>query len=349
MELIVKITDHCDFGCTFCSSPLLSDDRKNVLDIQYIFDFLKRYPHTKTIIVNGGDPLMVPVSYYWEIINHLEENNYDACISFTTNLWNFYKNPDKWRDLFRHPRMYIATSFQYGDKRRLKNGQVYTESMFIDVAKKFREYVGYYPDFIAVIDEENVHKAVDTVRLARHLGVDCKVNYANASGDQKSSFPLSKIYDTYIQIWKAGLADWEFNTRQMANRLKGASTSCPLTRSCDEGIRVLQPDGKYYSCGSFGDDHSHAIDFDSEVKQGNFHTPLQDDKNLAFLKTECLSCPMFEICNGCRKHIKDLKAESRVEEHCVKMKTLADDIIAINDTSDIQIYNRPEPTRLTHD
>ena len=39
---------------------------------------------------------------------------------------------------------------------------------------------------------------------------------------------------------------------------------------------------------------------------------------------------MFNICNGCRKTIKDLKEADVVESHCVRMKKLASKIIEIN-------------------
>jgi hypothetical protein len=39
---------------------------------------------------------------------------------------------------------------------------------------------------------------------------------------------------------------------------------------------------------------------------------------------------MFDICNGCKKTIKDLKDHDMVETHCKKMKTLAIDIIEAN-------------------
>jgi hypothetical protein len=39
---------------------------------------------------------------------------------------------------------------------------------------------------------------------------------------------------------------------------------------------------------------------------------------------------MFEICNGCKKTISDLKSYNLVERHCQKMKTLAPQIIEAN-------------------
>ena len=56
MELIIKPTELCNFKCTFCSSPNISDEHTKILDLKYVEDFLKRFPATNTIIVNGGDP-----------------------------------------------------------------------------------------------------------------------------------------------------------------------------------------------------------------------------------------------------------------------------------------------------
>ena len=82
-----------------------------------------------------------------------------------------------------------------------------------------------------------------------------------ASGDQKNPYLLSKIYEIYVEIYRQGLASWEFNTKQMMTRLSKGNTSCPQSRGCDEGIRALNPGGDYYSCGSFGDDQYQSINF----------------------------------------------------------------------------------------
>ena len=71
------------------------------------------------------------------------------------------------------------------------------------------------------------------------------------------------------------------------------------------------------------------IDFDYEMN-GGFSTPLATDLNLMSLKNACYTCPMFEICNGCKKTIKDLKQHKMVEEHCYNMKLIAPAILAAN-------------------
>ena len=329
MDLIIKPTELCNFKCTFCSSTKIAEHKKDVLDHDYIFKFLKRFPDTKTIIVNGGDPLMMEPDYYWKIIDHLEEHNYGATLSLTTNLWPFYKKPEKWKDLFNHPRTGIATSFQYGGGRLKGDYSEFTEEDFWKCSNAMLEHCGYRPDFIAVIVPENAHTVIKTVELAKKMGVVAKVNYAMASGDQEKPFLKADIYKSYVEIYNAGLMEWEYNTKQMAVRLRREQTTCPLSRSCDSGIRAFNPGGDYYSCGAFGDDKDKPIDFDKEMR-GEFFLPLSSDMHLSMMKQSCLTCPMFQICNGCRKTIKDYKEHGLVEQHCKTMKSVAPDIIKIN-------------------
>lgn len=327
IDLIIKSTQRCDFSCTFCSSPDIakSNSPKDDLELSKIERFLDRFPQTKTIIVNGGDPLMMKPEYYFAILKMLEDRNMDECVmSFTTNLWNYYNFPDKWRPLFRHPQVQICTSFHYGDSRQIKPGEVYTEEIFLKVMNQFKDDFGYYPHFISVITEENKHLAINNVRLAKWLGIECKMNYAMASGRESKPFPIGEMYKIYMDIYEEGLSDYEYSTKQMLARLKGSqTTTCPQNRKCDQGIRNLQPKSEsgyeYNSCGSLGDDQLYPIDFEREMN-GEFFTPLQDEYNLQYQKEECLSCPNFQICNGCYKTVHDLKEHNLVEHSCKFMK-----------------------------
>jgi len=326
MELIIKPTEKCNFKCTFCSSTSIADDIKDALGLKYIYRFLERFPDTNTIIVNGGDPLMMKPSYYENLLNYLDEKDLPATISFTTNLWPFYQKPEKWIDIFTHPRMGITTSFHYGNTRLKGDYSVFTEEDFWAVSDKMLELVGYRPEFISVITEENEDTALDNVRLAKEMDVECKLNYAMASGIQSKPYQLSKIYSKYLEVFEAGLTKWEFNTKQMINRLRHDNLICPQNRNCDSGIRALQPSGDYYSCGAFGDDKLYPIDFEKEMR-GDFFLPLQKDIDIQTMHGECYTCPMFQICNGCRKTVKDTKTHNMVEQHCSLMKQLAPRII----------------------
>lgn len=340
MDLIIKPTERCNFKCTFCSSTNITEDKSLELDLNYIYQFLKRFPETNTIIVNGGDPLMMDPQYYWDLIKHLDEIGSHSTISFTSNLWPFYKNPNKWKDLFNHPRMGVTTSFQYGGGRLKGDLSEFTEEDFWKCSDAMLEHCDYRPDFISVITEENEHQAIKNVELAKRMDVECKLNYAMSSGppvkfkgiimgQQGKPYLLANIYEIYVEIWKKGLHPWEFNTKQMMKRLVGQSTCCPQNRECDSGIRTLQPSGDYYSCGAFGDDREYSIDFNQEMK-GKKIFPIRNILELQTMTDDCYTCPMFEICNGCKKTIKDHKTYNMASTHCKKMKTLAPDILKAN-------------------
>lgn len=338
-SLIIKPTEACNFKCTFCSSTDIQADSPN-LDVEYIKLYLERFPKCPTIIVNGGDPLMMKPEYYWSILKIIEDMGLETKLSFTSNLWAFYKKPDMWTDLFRHRLVGVSTSFQYGNARLKGDLTPFTEEEFWKVSDLFLERVGYRPEFIAVITKENEDTVIKTVELAKKMGVVCKVNYAMASGpvkkfkgikigNENNTYVLADIYDKYLQIHEAGLTQWEHNTQVMITRLKGGWSVCPQNRTCDSTIRSLQPGGKYYSCGAFGDDGLFPINFENEMA-GGFVRPIHYEPELQTLKNDCYGCPMFEICNGCRKTIHDLKRLDLVETHCSKMKTLAPKIIASN-------------------
>ena len=329
MELIIKPTEKCNFKCTFCSSSSISDEPTQTLDLDYIFTFLRKYPNTNTIIVNGGDPLMVKPEYYWKIINFLNEHSMKTTLSFTTNLWAFKVRPDLWATLLKHNRVGVTTSFNYGNTRLKGDKSVYSVDDFWEVSNMMLEIVGYRPDFISVITTDNEHTAISNVMLAKEMDVECKLNYAMASGSQSEPYQLSKIYDLYIQIYETGLSPWEYNTKQLIRRLSTGNTTCPQNTQCDSNIRAMNPGGDYYSCAAFGDDGKYPINFNQEMV-GNVATPLQTEAELASLKTECFTCDMFKICNGCKKTISDMNQQNIVEQHCELMKTLAPTIVDIN-------------------
>ncbi|MCS5550422.1 MAG: hypothetical protein NZ811_02775 [Gammaproteobacteria bacterium] len=321
MNLIIKPTELCNFKCTFCSSTDISEEHAKLLDLEYVFNFLDRHPETTTIIVNGGDPLMVSPDYYWQIIDYLDQMGMDNCnISLTTNLWPFYKKVEKWRGLFNHKRVDVCTSFQYGGGRLKGDRSVYTEEDFWNVSDTMLKEVGYRPDFITVVVEDEIDLAIKNVELAKEMDVECKLNYAMASGVQTKPLLLAEIYKIYIEIYRRGLTQWEYNTKDIIKSMNNIGTSCPRNRKCDEGIRCIQPEGDEYTCGSFADDKEYPIG-------DNF----RDDPELLSMNDWCFTCPMFNLCNGCSKTIKDHKRFDMQGQHCFEMKQLEKELMEMKD------------------
>ena len=47
------------------------------------------------------------------------------------------------------------------------------------------------------------------------------------------------------------------------------------------------------------------------------------------MKEDCFTCSLFEICNGCRKHIENHKENGLVEEHCRNMKAIEKELLQV--------------------
>ena len=331
MDLIIKPTQRCNFSCSFCSSTEIANSNSvnDDLDISKVIEFLDRFPQTNSIIVNGGDPLVVDPSFYFKIIAEIRSRGLSTVLHLCTNLWDYYQRPSKWRELFHCEEVEVGTSFDFSERYITKDRQLDVDT-FLKILTSFKEDFGYTPSFVSVITKENSWRVLDLVRLAKSLDVECKLNYLHASGRSKEIFTIGDMYNSYLDIYAEDLHLFESNTKQMLKKLKTSEhTSCPSNRNCDEGIRNLQPmkNGyEYSSCGAFGDDLEYGIDFEREMAGESFR-PLQGDIELQYMKEECLSCVNFNICNGCFKTVKDTKKANLVDHSCKSMMRFRERVI----------------------
>lgn len=309
MELICKVTSKCDMACTFCSASKLGLDD---LTPEEISEAAKR-TGAQSLILLGGEALCLGVDYYYKLLDLTK----DVSLDFTTNLKDFYLHPDIWSPLFKHHRVNVCTSFNYGSTRLLDKNTVYTESMFKKTMRLFNEKVGYMPPFIAVLDENNVNTWRKHIELAKELGTKCRLNNALKYGRQSKYFPRSELFKIWVQIVKEGLDKYETNA---AERFRGI---CPINTCgfCKSTIRVVQKrNGKiiYYNC----DDRSNAIAMPLEENK-IFAEPIVEDCKKP-LRYECYSCKLYKLCNNCETNRTMIE---NVSSYCDTMKSLEKDLI----------------------
>lgn len=305
MELIIKPTGRCNFNCKFCSANLL-----NIKHSTKVPDELVKLIQTikpNGLIFTGGDPLMVDPDYYYEILSLG-----DFHISFTSNLKDFYINPNKWIDLFRNERVGVCTSFQYGNERMWNVNQVYSEDVFRKVMKKFKDSIGYTPSFISVISKSNEDRALDHIYLAKELGTRCKINGVLPIGLSKEYYPLYKMIDIWLKIIEAGLEDYWDNHIQFQNG--GCNFNTNLM--CSSSIR------------SFWIDNQNQINYNNcedcavrgariPLDTGIVKPTAEKLKHEHLLSSECLYCELCTLCNACRS---TKQAITDKETFCSEMK-----------------------------
>ena len=310
MELIIRVTGRCNFDCTFCSAEGLDiahpADGRVPSEIKRVIETI----HPTSIIISGGEPLMVDPGYYLELLDIAK-----CRMSITSNLKDFYYNPEKWVELLTRPGVGLITSFNYGDARRWDPKTPYTEEMFRKISDKYREYIGKPLPFIAVIDENNEDTVMDHVLLAKEIGTYCRLNNVTAQGRQKSTYPKWKMIKHYLDIMDAGLGEYEIYCRDMR------FDQCPMNFKmlCQCTIRTCFVDTKsklhYYNCCE-DDTMDQEIDLTTEhIIRGPQYPKKHVNEN-------CVFCDLFPLCNGCRSQARMLPPE-----HCEEMLKLKDRLL----------------------
>lgn len=320
MDLIIKPTGRCNFNCTFCSASELRTGE----DPCHVHQKMKEYIEEvkpQSIIITGGDPLMMEPSFYYEL-REIVGNKVN--LSATTNMKNFYLHPDKWKELLSEDWFSITTSFQYGNGRMWDKNTVYDEELFIKVMNKYHECVPNkpLPSFISVIGYDNEQYAVDHVRLAKRLGTVAKLNAVLPVGRGSQWYPRYKMYQIYLDIIDVhGLEEYE------ANCIERYFSKCPKNNcnTCNYHIRC---------CYIGTDDELHVGVCDEMIAIGEEIT--DDDRKYCrneirpvnpneFITPQCSYCQLCMLCNGCNLNRKYAKTDPN---YCDEMKKLEDRIVA---------------------
>lgn len=313
MELIIKPTGMCNFNCTFCSAAYLDIAHPTRVPDK-IKDLIKKMK-PDSIIVTGGEPLMVNPEYYLEL-QELGNCN----VGFTTNMKDFYLHPDKWKPIFTSPHFGFITSFNYGETRRWDENTPYTEEKFIEVTKMFTDMTGKTLPFIAVIDDSNEDTLMDHVYLAKRLNTMVKINGATKIGRQGVNYPKYKIVKAYLKIIEMGLADYEITCHDRSLGRCAFNTNF----MCNSAIRCCY------------------VDTAGELHYGICDDELSDEREIPMdpsfplipcpkiptpdehINDKCVYCDLFRFCHGCNSHRRHAK---EFPEHCEEMLKMKDEII----------------------
>ena len=315
MELIIKPTSACNMCCDFCAASKIKTDKETIPN-QQIIDIIDSID-PECLIFTGGDPLCVEPDYYLNLIKKYPDKHIDM----TTNLKDFYLNPDKWLKVLKHPNVSICTSFNYGNTRKWSKNEIYTEEKFKKVMYKFKSLIGYMPPFIAVIDENNIDTVFKTVNLAKELGTRCRINNAMKMGRQGDYFPRYKVFEKWLEIIEAGLEEYEITCSE---RKYG---KCPINSNllCQSTIRAIYVNDNneliYNNC----EDKLNLNYPNIKIDNDKVKPDIINVKHTDTINSNCQYCELFRICNGCSTNRE--QAKKYCPEYCEEMLKLKDRII----------------------
>lgn len=321
-QVILRLTTRCNFDCTFCLASKYSKTF-NELSFEQIQEVLTTEKDITSVALEGGEPLMVRPDKLKRIIDFIDtELPHINDIGITTNLWDFYKRPEKWIDILKHPKLHVCTSFQYGNERRISKDLIFDEVLFRKVYNLFKEKVGKPLSFIAVIDETNEDSFLKTVELAKELCTTCKINRKIGVGRANASYPFEKMVELQTTLIELGLSDIEDNSLTLRELVayKGIGDStCPFVVGCNKHFVTVNPDGTKTFCSMV------ASKRDSTESPIKFYKDISKYENKNIVNEKCLTCRAYDICNNCAILHEELK-EKNLDDYCNKILNCYDRI-----------------------
>jgi len=320
MNIVVKLTNACNFACTYCSvgdsAEIKTLDlitfKKMIDDLPELLEELG--DKNVSFIWHGGEPLLLSPNFYCEAMDYTLEKLKSYTVSFKMQT-NGYLINSEWVNLFKKyqidPGISLDGYQELHDKNRTtKTGQT-TFATIMQNIQSLRD-AGLSVSVLMVL---NNHEPVDADKLFDFItqnSLSCKIHCVYPSGRAENREDISAVYQSYIELMKTLYqkimeSDIEISIDPLTDMvqavLSGQSMNeCSYAGTCGKDFMCLFEDGGVSFCGR------HANDFG--LSYGNIHDKsileLYNSENaekirsrqVILKKTPCASCDDYNLCHG---------------------------------------------------
>lgn len=344
ISLVIKPTYRCNFTCDFCST--VGDDALT-LDTDLLLDFITRMSrgHSLEAIISGGEPLLMGTDYFYRILAAPVDS-----VGIQSNGEIAYNNLDKWLPILKDERVKFGISFQLGDQRRNKKGNVFNREMFYRYQERFAKALEYYIFFIYVITNDNCSfESIDEIiEIANHFNIGFRISAVFKSGKGKNvyipQYQSIRIFNYLLEKYPREscrilpLKDFLLSDIPLCK--------CNYTPDCTNGIISIEPNGDLYTCCGLGDRYAepvgHITDDIEKIEESISKVDLHHQ-----IRVECEKCYNRDFCNSCYIRYLDIiedSAENR-DLYCIEMKKMHSHISRIRtalglEPDIIALYNK---------
>lgn len=302
----------CNIGCIYCAEARKSKTVSksiSIEDIKQLIEVCKKEEHL-TILFHGGEPTLLPISYYEEIMSYCKAMIPDIEFGFQTNatLLN-----DEWIEFFKRNKEHVGISVsldgspKMNSYRRTKNGEFVFDQIYDGI--RLLESNGILTGMISTITQaalghENelmdLIKSFTNIRFLKinpcfDLWEDGSIPEWGIKPDEYSEF-VCNFFDLMISNKIFSKVDVEPMLSIIKN-IEGLSNSyCNYTWNKCNNFISLYPDGIITSCDNFGI---------TEGTLGNIYKLNKGDciKNIINFKYNNELCnkldSLLESCDGC--------------------------------------------------
>ena len=319
MQLNLKLTESCNFGCEFCryANHRKADDGMS-LDLveKSLFEITSYNAKNKSlssmVTFHGGEPLLYGIDRFnavMEIENRLSREygvSFRNCIQTNGALLN-----EEWCKFFKENDFHVGLSFDGpGDLNYHKSNRDFDfEASFVDAVKLLNSY-DYNPGVISVITSKHIGHERELFDFFVNAGVHkLALSYCYNIEDDCSVDPieladfLMKIYDIYYE----SSTDLHIRELDEINRLILGQKPllCTMDKRCSCGtVLPITPDGDVVFCDDFNDKRiignirEQSLE---EIISGETYRKYKEKSSL-FIETACKNCEIYGFCGmGCSR------------------------------------------------
>jgi uncharacterized protein len=317
MCLVVKGTNLCDAGCTYCSSYKdyrVPDMGPDVRDAMY--QAVHQYARANGVRVvtyhwHGGEPTLLGKEFYreaWDATDGIRD--LQVAHRFQSHLCTL---DDEWIDLFKQYRVQVGSSVNPVDEgmRRWRGGPM-LPALMKSVALAAQHGLGL--GFVFIASPTNFHRVDEVYQFFENLSrasrapIAFKVNQLYASGkasfDRDASLPIRPYdYGTFLielwnRAWAGGLANRISPFREWFQR---TGLPCELGGECAAHFACVDGAGNVFHCGRYFDlGKSYGNLLDSDLPSVLLHRERLEllERSKRLRETHCRRCEVWEFCHG---------------------------------------------------
>lgn len=287
--LCVKNIYNCNLNCWFCSTF-----GEGHLTENQVIELYKQYKPNEMLLI-GGEPLLLPPSYYLTILN----NNCKLSIQSNLTLYN-----DEWNKVFLH-KNFTGLSVS-GDKEDI--------NLFFEKYQKVCNVTNTNPGILILFSdnfEKSKEKLWEWLNIAYACDLPVKFNIIQPIGKAEkykdSILKISegfKLYSLILDEWEStGFIDIQPFTDLMTYICGNEKSICPFCINCskNESIISIETDLTTTYCPELGDLRRSIDELDLRIP------------------SECFCCDFYQLCRGCYMRTWAVNVENDIN-YCQEAK-----------------------------
>lgn len=333
INTLIKPTRSCNLRCKYCFHEKYGYDN-NLLDMnklkKYIDLLSQTYNHIN-IIWHGGEPLVVPLTYYEEIYDYCKKKNALFTYSMQTN--GTLLNQEN-IDFFKANKTNIGISF---DGLGNENTRSHTKETLKGIALLQKN--NYYPGAIIVINGDNVNNLIEEYEYFKSLNLSMKLNpmFNDGAAINNALYLNADDYiNNFIKLFKYWYRDNNCNINvttceELISLIFNKHSYVCTHNSCLGKWLCLDSDGEIYPCDRLCTNEYSLGNIDNI---NSINEVFLNDNFLKLLKysvarrNECIkNCKYYKNCYaGCNSNAI-LSQENNYNQSCYIQKAILQEIL----------------------